>query len=65
MITEGFFTNDEVSSARQYGAEVHEAKGNRLELRFPTSDKYEAWLAEQQKLHPNRWADSVRISIKN
>jgi len=62
MITEGFFTKDEVTSARRYDAEVKPGKSGRLELHFLTEEKFETWMKEQKESHPNIWADSVRIS---
>jgi hypothetical protein len=65
VITEGFFTEDEVNSACAHGAEIKSGKGGRRELHFPTAEKYEAWMTEQKELHPNRWADSMKVSVKN
>lgn len=65
MITEGFFTEDEVNSARTYGAKVQSGKGGRRELHFPTGEKYEEWMSKQRELHPNRWADAMRVSVKD
>jgi hypothetical protein len=62
VITEGFFTKDEVTSARRYDAEIMPGKGGRLELHFLTEEKYETWMKEQKELHPNLWVGSVRIS---
>lgn len=64
MITESFFTEDEVVSARSYGAEVKPGKGGRLELHFSTEEDYEKWMDEQRKSHPKRWEDAIRIPVK-
>mgnify|MGYP007107492633 FL=1 len=65
MITEGFFTENEVSDAQELGAIVQEAKGGRIKLDFSTTDACEKWVRQQQELHPTKWADSVRISAKS
>jgi hypothetical protein len=65
VITEGFFTQDETNAARQYGAGIQKLKSGRLQLSFPDSEKYESWAREQQKLHPKRWAHSMKVAAKD
>ena len=65
MITEGFFTEDEIKAARELGAVVQQAKGGCIKLSFPTTDTCEKWIIQQRELHPTKWADSVRIPAKD
>jgi hypothetical protein len=63
VIAEGLFTKDEINSAMGKGVIVKITNG-RYELCFPTERKYEEWMNEQRRLHPNRWSDAIRISAK-
>jgi hypothetical protein len=61
MRTESFFTADEITAARRYGATVQSLRYNKTALTFPSQAAYEAWIEEQRVLHPDRWYHAISI----
>ena len=64
MKAESYFTNDEISSAQGFGATVQKLRFNKTCLTFPSQAAYDAWINEQRRLHPDRWANSFSVRKK-
>jgi hypothetical protein len=64
VIAEGLFTQDEVTAAKQYGAEVSRQRG-RIILTFPNNKAHEKWEQEQKQLHPNHKLDAIKIPTRD
>ncbi len=62
MKTEGYFTNDEISSAAVAGAAVCLLEYGRTLIEFQSSEQYEQWANSQAKLRPDRWSHCIRLT---
>lgn len=65
MQVSGFFTIDEIKTAKELGAKFQQLKGGQKLLLFENTNIYDRWMEIQLTKHPERWVNLVRIKLNN
>lgn len=64
MQISGFFTPDELESAKTFGAVVETIRTSEFMLKFQSEVAYKQWMDNQKLNHPGRWIHQVNVIPK-